>query len=481
MDRQPTVVITESKYDIAKFLEVALSCHGYHVEVLRNGTEAITYLTGANGRISVALVDVHLPGKDGIETLVELRGAGATLPVVMYSSEASPAMERRAREQGASDFISLPINHAELVRVVGRQIQGGGFGQERDLKAQAAGSEVDAFLCVNPRMQAIRATMRRLALSNVPVVFHGESGVGKEILARALHMQSNRAAKPFVKLNCAAVPSELLESELFGYERGAFTGAFKSTAGKFEQAEGGTILLDEIGDMELKLQAKLLHVLQDREFQRLGGRDTVRVNVRVLVATHRNLEAEILAGRFRSDLYYRLNVIRVDIPSLRERTDEILPFVELFVRKHSAPRARPQQIPSSFTHALMAYDWPGNIRELENVVQRFLVLQNPELIAEELRAGMRLRQMHATSQAVTALTGGIHVQSQGELPAFEKVNETKAQIEAEVIRAALDLMHWNRKKAAERLMMDYKALLYKMKKLEITPQKPKAAHKTTAA
>ncbi|HSW48526.1 MAG TPA: sigma-54 dependent transcriptional regulator [Bryobacteraceae bacterium] len=470
MSEKPTVLVTESRQEIAKFFEVALSCHGFAVRVFRSGAEAVSNLRQSNGDISAALLDVRLPGKGGMETLREIRRAGATLPIVLYSQETSAALEREAKESGASDFIHLPISHAELVRVIRQQITAAEDGGGEAGIGSAAGAEDERFLCLNPRMQAVRAMLRRLALSDVPVVFYGESGAGKEVLARALHMRSNRASRPFVKLNCAAVPSELLESELFGYERGAFTGAFKSTPGKFEQAEGGAILLDEIGDMELKLQAKLLHVLQDREFQRLGGRETVRVNVRVLAATHRDLEGEISSGRFRSDLYYRLNVIRVDIPPLRERRDEILPFVELFMRKHAVPRARPGELDPAFKQALLSYDWPGNVRELENVVHRWLVLQEPELIAQELMAGMRRRASYASARTATTLSSKVGADAGSGLPVFEKVNETKAQIEADVIRAALELTQWNRKKAAQVLMMDYKALLYKMRKLGIGAQ-----------
>ena len=464
------ILITESRPEIGRFLEVALSCHGYRAEVFRSGVDSLEYLKHCNGDVSAVLVDAQLPGKSGLETVREIRRRRSELPVVVYSQEDSPDVELEARSCGASDFLKLPVSHADLARVIARlllEAEGGG-------KPQGFGASpvpgVDSFLCLNPRMQEIRVALGRLALTDVPVVFHGESGVGKEVLARALHLLSPRASGPFVKLNCAAVPSELLESELFGYERGAFTGAFKSNPGKFEQAQGGAILLDEIGDMELKLQAKLLHVLQDREFQRLGGRELVRVNVRVLAATHRDLEAEIREGRFRSDLYYRLNVIRIDIPPLRERPDEILPFVDLFLRKHAGPGARPRELPSPLAQALLSYDWPGNIRELENVVHRFLVLQDPELIAHQLLAGMGQRKAYAAACKATSLARPTGREPAAELPVFQQVNETKAQIEEEVIRAALDLTHWNRKKAAQLLMMDYKALLYKMKKLEISRQ-----------
>ena len=375
---------------------------------------------------------------------------------------------------------ALPVSHRDLVKVFSQQTLGGKYGGH-SRAGESAGQEAGTFLCVNPRMQEIRAMMRQLAISNVPVVFCGESGAGKEVLARALHLQSSRAAKPFVKLNCAAVPSELLESELFGYERGAFTGAFKSTAGKFEQAEGGTILLDEIGDMEMKLQAKLLHVLQDREFQRLGGRDMIRVNVRVLSATHRNLEAEILEGRFRADLYYRLNVTQIEIPPLRERQDEILPFVDLFLRIHGGSRLGPQGLHPSFQQALLSYDWPGNIRELENIVHRFLVLHDPESIAQELMVSMRRRKSFATTGVAGSLSKQLDKEASGDLPVFEQVNETKAQMEENVIRSALNLTNWNRRKAARLLMVDYKALLYKMKKLSISADSSGKSARVTAA
>lgn len=478
---KPTILITESRPEIAEFLEVALSCHGYAAELFRSGADSLAYLQRCNGDISAVLVDAQLPGESGLETVRELRRKRTELPVVVYSQENSPDVELEARSCGASDFLKLPVSHADLARVIARLLLGAEGGGTPKAFGATSGPGMGSFLCLNPMMQAIRGSLRRLALSDVSVVFHGESGVGKEVLARALHLQSPRSGRPFLKLNCAAVPSELLESELFGYERGAFTGAFKSTAGKFEQAEGGTILLDEIGDMEPKLQAKLLHVLQDREFQRLGGREVVRVNVRVLAATHRHLEAEILEGRFRSDLYYRLNVICVDIPPLRERTDEILPFVELFLRKHSVSRANPNELPPAFKQALLNYDWPGNIRELENVVQRYLVLQNPELIAQDLSASMRRRKSCVTASPATTGARKVGIEISSELPVFQQVNDTKAQLEAEVIRAALELTHWNRKKAAEALMMDYKALLYKMKKLDISAQTQSKAAGGSAA
>jgi two-component system response regulator AtoC len=459
-----TVLVAESKVEIARFLEVALSCYGFQVELVRDGVEALSYVNQANGRVAMVLIDAHMPRKDGTEAVREIRRLKPSMPVVLLSAGDVSATASLAKECGASGFIELPVSYASLIETVRRLLPLTDEPEQRS----AAESKDGLFLCRNQRMLSIRTALRRLASSDVPVVFYGESGVGKEVLARALHVQSHRAHRPFVKLNCAAIPSELLESELFGYERGAFTGAFKNTQGKFEQADGGMLLLDEIGDMDPKLQAKLLHVLQDQEFQRLGGRDTVRVNVRVLAATHCDLETAISAGRFRADLYYRLNVIRIDIPPLRERRDEIIALAELFLKKHSPEGEQPKEIAPDLKSVLLTYDWPGNIRELENVIQRLVVLENPEAIAEELSAGMKLRKGVSTLSSVDVPPKPPSMERSPELPAFDKVNQTKAKMEEQVIRAALDLTFWNRRKAAELLMMDYKALLYRMKKLGIS-------------
>jgi two-component system response regulator AtoC len=285
--------------------------------------------------------------------------------------------------------------------------------------------------------------------------------VGKEVLAREIHALSPRAHRPFLKINCAALPFELLESELFGYERGAFTGAMKSTPGRFEVADGGTILLDEIGDMDMKLQAKLLHVLQDNEFQRLGGRENIRVNVRVLAATHFNLTKAIQERRFRDDLYYRLNVISIHVPPLRERKDEILPLAGLFLDKHTTAGVCAPEITTRLREALLAHDWPGNIRELENIIRKFLVFGDSDLIAEELEQQVRARAALPAEIAATNGNGRCRVS------ALTEVQNTRLREEAHAIVEALEQTHWNRKRAAMLLNVDYKGLLYRMKKLGI--------------
>jgi two-component system response regulator AtoC len=257
----------------------------------------------------------------------------------------------------------------------------------------------------------------------------------------------------------------LVESELFGYEKGAFTGAFKSKPGKFDLADGGTIFLDEIGDMDYRLQAKLLQVLQDQEFHRLGGSETIRVDVRVMAATHSDLEKAMREGRFREDLYYRLNVINLHVPSLRDRPDEILPLAEYFLKKHATSGAAALEITPALSEALLAHQWPGNVRELENAVRKYLALRDPQAVAQDLR----FKSQRATQLAPALLKPSEprQVSAPPQAPTLENVTEARRQAEIEAILTALNRARWNRKQAAAALQVDYKALLYKMKKLGI--------------
>jgi two-component system response regulator AtoC len=269
----------------------------------------------------------------------------------------------------------------------------------------------------------------------------------------------------FLKLNCAALPSELVESELFGYERGAFTGALQKKPGMFELADGGTILLDEIGDMEYRLQAKLLQVLQDSSFQRIGGKETIKVDVRVMAATHRDLEKRIAEHAFREDLFYRLNVINIQLPPLRERSEDIVPLAEFLLQKHAASGGGVPPLTSELKDAMTRYHWPGNVRELENYVRKFLIFGDAAVIAYELRNRAE-RKLVVTAPAGAPVLPPDRAQL-GDKPALEQVVAAKHQAEKDLIVAALNSTHWNRKHAAAMLKIDYKALLYKMKKLRI--------------
>jgi len=335
----------------------------------------------------------------------------------------------------------------------------------------------------SPFMRQIDTLITQVGSSEVPVLLQGETGVGKEVLAREIHARSGRAKKPFIKVNCAALPTELVESELFGYERGAFTGAFKDRPGRFEMAKEGTILLDEIGDMDVSLQAKLLQVLQDGEFHRLGSRELVRVDVRVMAATHQDLRKAIADGRFREDLYYRLNVISIRIPPVRERRTEILPLAEHFLTKHATPDFPPPMIPSALRDAMVAYNWPGNIREIENTMRRYLVMRDPDMLGDELRtyAGVPTTSVHQV-EMMPAANGSspAPIPVSDEDSPLEKAERDKQAAEREAVMSALTATHWNRKKAASLLNIDYKAFLYKMKKLGLGVGNP-AAHKSAGS
>ena len=314
------------------------------------------------------------------------------------------------------------------------------------------------FLYASNKMQRIKEMIDQVANTDVTIFIQGESGVGKEVVARSIHMNSVRRDKPFVKVNCAALPQELLESELFGYERGAFTGAYRQKPGKFELADGGTIFLDEIGDITPPLQAKLLQVLQDREFSRLGGKKDIKVDVRVLVATNRNIEEAVMEGRFREDLYYRLNVVNITVPPLRERKEEIPLFVEYFLRRFSEKYQKKfKSAGESMMRALMAHHWSGNIRELQNVIQRYLVLGNEEEIVSELRGTGK-------EDKTTSETGEGEKAFISPQPSLKQVHKDAARkVEAKIILKALEMTHYNRKKAAQLLNISYKSLLYKIK------------------
>jgi len=303
---------------------------------------------------------------------------------------------------------------------------------------------------VGTAMRRARALVERVADAPVPVLLLGESGVGKEVIAREIHARSRRREKPFIKVNCAALPSELLESELFGHERGAFTGATSEKPGKFELADGGTLFLDEIGEMDVRLQAKLLQVLQDEEFFRVGGKKSVHVDARVVTATNRDLEQEMERGNFREDLFYRLNVVAIRISPLRERKEEIPQLVAHFMARHGAGGS----LPAELLQAFMAHDWPGNVRELENTIRRLAVLKDPAAVLEELTG-------HRPARLATPT---VPEPSPDEEVSLKDIGKRAAQLaERDAILAMLERTGWNKRKAARRLRISYKALLYKIR------------------
>lgn len=463
------ILVAEDEQEVRAYLEMALKCSGYSVELVQDGEEAISYLRSARSDVSAVLLDLVMPQRDGMDVLREIRLFAPNLPVIIVSGAGSTLNIVAAMKSGATDFLCKPVDHEELRIALSKTLESRlGFAPVAPAPVSMARTKV--FFGTSEPMQEIQSLIGHVGWSEAPVLIQGETGSGKEVLARELHANSPRANKIFLKLNCAALPSELVESELFGYERGAFTGAFQKKIGMFEAADGGTILLDEIGDMDIRLQAKLLQVLQDREFQRIGGKEVIKVDVRVMAATHRDLEKAMVDRSFREDLYYRLNVINLVLPSLRERKEDTIPLAEYLLRKH-AVAGKGVSITNELKHELLAYHWPGNVRELENVMRKLIVLRDPGLIARELR-GKTSRKLAQTATTIGSGSMAEPVEARlagatEPVPILEQVTKAKQQAEIEAILAALHSTRWNRKQAAVLLKIDYKALLYKMKKLGV--------------
>ncbi len=488
------IAIVDDDPAFAEYLAALLGSRGYDVRTHTSGGDLLETLSRAGWSPDVVLLDVLMPGMDGLETLRAARQSHPGVQVIMLSGSQVPATIVDAVRLGAVDYVVKPddpegLGEAALEAAIRSAVEKVNLTTEvARLRAQVTEDPDGAQPCwgSGEAMRRVLTMVERVADSDVSVLLSGESGVGKEVIARELHRQSTRRARPFVKVNCAALPAELLESELFGHERGAFTGAQQSRVGKFEFATGGTIMLDEIGEMPLSLQAKILHVLQDREFTRLGSNRPVAVDVRVIAATNRDLEQMIRAGTFREDLYYRLQVIEIRVPPLRLRQDEILPLVEFFLLRYAARYGRPALRPSpALREALRTYAWPGNVRELENLIKRFVILQDEHLVQSELT---RVRPL-AEPPAEPAPTVAAPAQARppaivepiapaaappavprggGDESLPDLARRAALVAEREAIRRTLDHFRWNRRKAAERLGVSYKTLLNKMKECGIS-------------
>ena len=459
-----TILVGEDELEVLGYFEMALRCLGYNVETAQDGDELLSTLRSSSSNIVAVLLDVFMPKRDGFETLREIRKFYACLPVIVVSGVASPQNIVSAIKNGATDFLCKPVAYEDLDRTLRSALENRGAVESTRLLCLPS-QEPGSLLSRSPIMNEIQKISAQIGWSEAPVLIQGETGSGKEVLARALHAQSPRAEKVFLKVNCAALPSELVESELFGYERGAFTGAMQKKIGMFEMADGGTILLDEIGDMDLRLQAKLLQVLQDHEFRRIGGKEIVKVDVRVIAATHRDLEKAILEQKFRADLYYRLSVVTLHVPPLRDRREDIVPLAEHLLIKFSGS-AEPQRILGpELRAALTEYHWPGNVRELENYMRKLTIMRDGSLIARELRARCRV-DVTAPEVPAEPVTDTPDPRTT-DIPILEQVTQAKYQAEKSAILSALSTTHWNRKNAAAVLNIEYRALLYKMRKLGI--------------
>jgi two-component system, NtrC family, response regulator AtoC len=484
-----TVLVGEEDLEVRSYLETLLKCQGYSVEIAQDGDEVLSYLRSGSVSISAVLLDVMMPRKNGTEVLREIRAFDRDTPVILVS-DVSPFNAAEAMNNGASGFIEKPIRPEDLQSALKMVLDAGHLATPKANVPTSMAQRTHIFFGASPQMRKLQRLIDQIGWSDAPLLIQGETGVGKEVLAREVHAHSPRARKSLLKLNCAALPSELVESELFGYERGAFTGAFQRKPGMFELADGGTLMLDEIGDMDYRLQAKLLQVLQDQEFQRLGGRDTVRVDVRIIAASHRDLETAIAENAFRADLYYRLNVINVCVPPLRERKEDIIPIAEFLIRKHSASGAPAVRLPPRLADVFLSYHWPGNVRELENTIRKFLIFLDEESVEQELRRKVSRTLIAASGSAqntaarseahhpmiVSPETQLANPQRAGastvSLPVLKQLARANQEAQRTAILAALKTTRWNRRQAAILLHIEYKALLYKMRVLSIKKEKP---------
>jgi two-component system response regulator AtoC len=469
MAAKEKILVVDDEPSIRKYLQTLLEVDGFDVEAVSSGKEALEKVNKGE-RPDFIILDVLMPEKNGIETLKELMQIDRSMNVIMLSCLNEVGTVVEAIRLGAHDYLTKPFEKTELDAAMLKSRH----KKELTTENQALRDYCDqitedlSFLAASPQMVRIRQQILQIAPVDVPVFICGESGVGKEVVARMIHLRSKRRSQQFVKVNCAALPGELLESELFGFEQGAFTGAVRSKPGKFEMANKGTIFLDEIAEMSTHLQAKLLHVLQDHQYSRLGGRHLVETDVRVLAATNVDVHEAMKTGKFREDLYYRLNVLSILVPPLRERTAEIPLLFRHFLEKYSEKFGKPSPKPSKhLLDAAVIYPWPGNLRELENFVKRYVILEDDEGSLCELVEMSSMRQR-------TSPRGESMVPRQQGLKAL--VRGLKDEAEAEAIADALEKTRWCRKDAAKMLGISYKALLYKMRQFNLdAPRARKSA------
>jgi two-component system NtrC family response regulator len=448
------ILIAEDEENQRDLLEGFLKKEGFEVESVANGREALLKLK--DHFYDIALLDYKMPELDGFQTLKEIRKLDPDLPVVMMTAYGTVETAVASMKEGALDYLTKPIDLEELLLKFGKALERSTLIQENRVLKERLQERLPFHHIIygSPKMEEVLGLVARVAPSQATVLIRGESGTGKELVAHAIHYASPRSAKPFVKVNCAAIPETLLESELFGHEKGAFTGAIQRRVGRFEEAEGGTLFLDEIGDLSPGIQVKLLRILQEKEFQRVGSNLTLRVDVRVITATHRNLEESIKKGLFREDLYYRLNVIAIHLPPLKERKEDIPLLIDHFLKKYSEGNQKAVSDISREARALLLrYPYPGNVRELENLIERAVVLCRGEVIT------LQDLPFHLREEKPEGLL---------EFPTREKsLPEILEEVERDRIVKALHQYHGVQTRAAESLGLSERMLRYKMKKYGI--------------
>jgi two-component system response regulator AtoC len=517
MNDKPQVMVVDDDLAMCSFLRTFLGARGYSALTVTNGDDAVRRFHAE--RPAAVLLDVVMPGSmDGLAALAAFKKIDRDVPIIVISGQGRTNTVVQAMKLGATDFVCKPFEESELEMLLANALKQRQLSREvASLREQLKEQSKYTMLFGNSeKMSEVKDLIERVSDTDVTVLIRGESGTGKELVARALHAQSLRKDKPFVKVNCAALPTELLESELFGFEKGAFTGAIQHKPGKFEFANHGTMFLDEIGEMSAALQAKLLQVLQDGEFSRLGGKSDVHVDVRVIAATNRDLEQAVRDGVFREDLYFRLNVVTITLPPLRERREEVPILTDYFLKKYSAQYNKPlTSISAHLAELFVQFDWPGNVRQLENLIKRMVVLGTEAPIMKELQqpsaplpfrplaalssaprpvgaapqpvppppavaaapvlpvavAAVGAPAAHAGAAAITAQppvaaavnSAATAAMAAGNYSLKDIARSAAREAERELILRMLTRTRWNRKEAAEILGISYKALLYKIK------------------
>ncbi|HEX3819928.1 MAG TPA: sigma-54 dependent transcriptional regulator [Candidatus Sulfotelmatobacter sp.] len=452
------ILLVDDEPGMLRYIKTLLEVDDYKVETATTGEEALEKVEKGL-EPNLVLLDVLMPGIDGLQTLEQLRQKQPGLKVVMLSCVNDTKKVVQAMKLGAQDYLTKPFQKAELDAVIDLSL---GQGKQTYSGEVEELSEDTFFIAASPQMRKIRSQAALVANVDIPVLLLGESGTGKEVLARLIHKLSPRAHRTFLKVNCAAVPADLLESELFGYEPGAFTGATHAKPGKFEICNRGTILLDEIGEMPPQLQAKLLHVLQDGQFSRLGSRSVVKVDVRILAATNINIPEALANKRLREDLYYRLNAFTLSLPPLRERKEEIPILLKHSMARMSEQYARPPlPLSPALLQACQNHNWPGNLRELNNFLKRYLILGDESLAVTELLPKNDGNGGVSGDSGRNGDSGGLK----------SLARSAKDEAEAAAITQALEQTNWNRKQAAAMLQISYKALLYKIRQYGIAEAK----------
>ena len=458
-----TILVVDDEANLRKVLSATLRREGFTVLTAQNGGEALALM--AQHRVDVVLTDLRMPEVDGMALLAQAQVDYPEVPVVMLTAHGTVDTAVTAMKLGAFDYLTKPFDSEELKRVMSKAAASADLSAR---EASEAGPGRFGIIGQSAVLQDVFKTIDKVAPSPSTVLVTGESGTGKELIARALHSESPRRGKPFIRINCAAIPRDLIESELFGYEKGAFTGAVSAKPGRFELADEGTLFLDEIGEIPLEMQVKLLRALQESEFERVGGVTTTHVDVRLVAATNQDLALEVREGRFREDLFYRLNVVPIVLPPLRDRREDIPLLVEHFRTKYNERLGKKvERVTADAIRLLCAYQWPGNIRELENVMERgVLFAEDAEVTPDELPEQIRGREALEPAAAAAAAPTTVDLAPAGPVgPLKEIVRLHTETVEKDLIRRALEETSGNVTKAARRLEISRKSLQNKMKEL----------------